>query len=376
MEHRHLDPGLLGGENATTVRALAFERLQDDHPLVAVWHRLATRHANPTQSHDFVAALADTLLAEAQIEVFAARGQGGVGALLPLCHGPGPLARWRQTGAREVFEPSDALYENEDAAHGLARQLARESRPITLDRLPAGSPLVPALRRAMRGRGLVSVRPGTACPTLALGPQWHDPETQFNAGRRSDFRRAQRRAAEFGHLDSEIITPDPARFDALFDEAIAVELASWKREAGTAIASCPRKEAFFRDFLRRAALRGTLRMAFLRVDRRAIAMQLAIESGGAWWLFKIGFDESFARCSPGTLLMLHTIGHAARSGLARYELLGEVEPWIAQFWTREEHQTLRVRTYPFGLRGAAALVQDGAFWLGERLRRSARPSRA
>jgi hypothetical protein len=107
-----------------------------------------------------------------------------------------------------------------------------------------------------------------------------------------------------------------------------------------------------------------LRIAFLRVDRRAIAMQLAIESGGAWWLFKIGFDESFARCSPGSLLM-HTIGHAARSGLARYELLGEVEPWIAQLWTREEHPTLRVRTYPFGLRGAAALVQDGAFWLGE-----------
>jgi hypothetical protein len=46
-----------------------------------------------------------------------------------------------------------------------------------------------------------------------------------------------------------------------------------------------------------------------------------------------------------------------------------VEPWIAQLWTREEHPTLRVRTYPFGLRGAAALVQDGAFWLGERLRR-------
>jgi CelD/BcsL family acetyltransferase involved in cellulose biosynthesis len=179
------------------------------------------------------------------------------------------------------------------------------------------------------------------------------------------FRRAA--ARQFGPLFAEIIAPDAAEFDALFDEAIAVELASWKREAGTAIASCPEK-GFLPPVSAQCRRAGTLRIAFLRVDRRAIAMQLAIESGGAWWLFKIGFDESFARCSPGSLLM-HTIGHAARSGLARYELLGEVEPWIAQLWTREEHPTLRVRTYPFGLRGAAALVQDGAFWLGERLRR-------
>jgi CelD/BcsL family acetyltransferase involved in cellulose biosynthesis len=66
-------------------------------------------------------------------------------------------------------------------------------------------------------------------------------------------------------------------------------------------------------------------------------MQLAIETQGRYWLFKIGFDDAYAKCSPGTLLMLHTLGYAARAGLAAYEMMGEVEPWIADFWTQEAH---------------------------------------
>jgi len=98
-------------------------------------------------------------------------------------------------------------------------------------------------------------------------------------------------------------------------------------------------------------------------------MQLAIESGQRYWLFKIGYDEDFARCSPGTLLMLHTLRETAGRGLAAYELLGGVEPWIAQLWTREAHETLCLRTYPFGLRGAVALARDGAAWVRARMHR-------
>ncbi len=377
MKHAFFDPRLLTDRiNAPTDRTLpiGFDRFSDGHPLSAAWERLEEHAPLPTQSHGFVAALADSMLTDARIDVFIARDRGRVAGLLPLCRDAGYFARLRQPGAREVFEPADALYTDEDAAHLLAAQIARQQRPVTLDRVPATSALVPALQAAMKGRGLVSVRPAVGCPTLALDATWHEPENRFNSGRRSDFRRAARRAAQHGNLFYEIIAPDPAEFDALFDEAIAVEIASWKREAGTAIASDPAKEAFFRAFFLRAAARGSLRIAFLRIDRRAIAMQLAIESGGRYWLFKIGYDEAFGKCSPGTLLMLHTVGHAARQGLTAYEMLGDVEPWIAELWTQDEHKTVKLRTYPFNPRGAVALAQDGGLWMRERLRaQRARP---
>jgi CelD/BcsL family acetyltransferase involved in cellulose biosynthesis len=351
--------------------SLSFDRFRADAALVQDWRRLDNAAALPTQSHAFTAALADTLLAGTDLRVFAASGADGLAALLPLCRDSGPFARWRLAGADEVFEPVDLLCRDAAAARDLALVLARQSRPLDLDRIPSGSPLIPALQAAMKGSGLVSIRPSTPSPTITLDAGWHEPDSQFNAGRRSDFRRAARRAQEQGEIAFEILSPGPDEFDALFDEAVAVELRSWKREAGTAIAVDPAKERFFRAFLRAASEAGSLRIAFLRIGGRIVAMQMALESRGRYWLFKIGFDEAYSRCSPGTLLMLHMIGWAARRGLVAFELLGDVEPWIAQFWTREQHDCVRLRTYPFNPAGAAAFAADGATWLRRRLTRRA-----
>jgi GNAT superfamily N-acetyltransferase len=167
-----------------------------------------------------------------------------------------------------------------------------------------------------------------------------------------------------------MLSPQPAEFDGLFDEAIAVEARSWKRDAGTALAVDPARERFFRAYFRSASEQGQLRIAFMRIDGRAVAMQIALECLGRYWLFKIGFDEEFERGSPGTLLMLHAIGWAAERGLNSYELLGNVEPWIAQLWTREQRDCVRLRSYPFNPRGALAFAADTLVWLRGRVARS------
>lgn len=341
-----------------------------DRSLSRAWQRLEPVGTLPTQSQAFVAAVSRNFLDEAASQVLIATDSGGVTGILPLCHDEGRLSRLRMVGAREVFEPGDALAVDAAAVQRLAEELARQSRAVTLDRVPADSPLVPAIGKAMRGRGWVSIRPAMASPTLALDESWRQPEARFNSGRRSDFRRAARRAAELGEVSFAVLSPTPAEFEALFDEAIAVEVRSWKREAGTAIAVDERKRAFFREYFRAACEAGQFRAAFMRIGDQAVAVQLAVEWSNRYWLFKIGFDEDFGRCSPGTLLMLHTIGWAARRGLAAYELLGDVEPWIAEFWTRDSHPCLRVRTYPFSVSGAVALAADAAACLRTRLARS------
>jgi CelD/BcsL family acetyltransferase involved in cellulose biosynthesis len=356
--------------DARTASAVPFGRFCEQRALVRSWRRLEGSASLPMQSHAFVSALAGTLLADAHIEIFFVRERDEVTALLPLCRERGRFARWTMVGAHEVCEPDDALSRTAQAAGRLAGAIVGDGRAIDLDRVPAGSQLIPALRGALRGKGWMSLRPATPTPTIALDERWKDPASRFNSGRRSDFRRAARRAGEFGQVSFEILSPGPDAFDALFDEAVAVEMRSWKREAGTAIAADRAKEDCFRHYFRSACEQGSFRIAFMRIDGRAVAMQMALETLGRYWLFKIGFDEEFERCSPGTLLMLHTIGWAAERELESYELLGNLEPWIAQFWTREQHDCVWVRAYPFNLRGAAALVADAAVSLRKRLSRA------
>jgi CelD/BcsL family acetyltransferase involved in cellulose biosynthesis len=323
----------------------------------------------PMQGLGFASALAETFLVGAEIRVFSVQQDDDLAGLLPLCRSPGRFARWKMLGAKETGEPGDALCLDPEAAGALARAIVRDGRALELHRIPAGSPFIPAIKAALRGKGWVSVRPAGPMPTIALDQSWRDPAARFNAGRRSDFRRAARRAGELGQVSFEMLSPTPAEVDALFDEAVAVEVRSWKREAGTAIAVDRAKEDCFRRFFRWGAERGLFRIAFMRIDGMAVAMQMALEWGDRYWLFKIGFDEKFARCSPGSLLMLHSIGRAAANGLVAYELLGNVEPWIATFWTQDRHDCVRLRAWPYNARGAAAFAVDSGIWLRTRLAR-------
>lgn len=354
----------LGGPD-NTMRLL--DRDAPDPALLRAWSGLASAAALPTQGPEFGTALAVTFLAEAPLAVAVVERAGEIEALALLCRDTGPFARWRLAGPRETSEPCDGLCRDAAAAGRLGAVLAGLRRPLAFDRIPAESALVPALQKALRGRGLVVVRPASPSPTLALDEGWSEPESQFNSGRRSDFRRAARKAAELGEVEYVLACPAPADFEARFAEAIAVEMGGWKQSAGTAIAADPVKEAFFRAYLGAECRAGNLRIGLMRIGGKAVAMQLGVVRAGRLWLYKIGYDESYRQCSPGTLLMLHTVGEAERSGFAAVEFLGAPEPWITALWTRADRPCLRVRTYPVTLAGLVALAGDALVWLRARL---------
>lgn len=337
----------------------------DSNAVEALWHRLEAFAHLPTQLSFFVAALSQTLLADGIVEI-----AFGAGAMLPLCRVNGYLARWQIAGSREVFEPVDALSSSPDAMRSLADILAGQPRPLAFDRIPADSELIPALRRAMRWKGLVLIRPAVSRPIITLDDGWMQPEARFNSGRQSDFRRALRRAQRHGQVSFEVLTPTPSGLDTLFDEAVGVELRSWKKYAGTAMGVEPRKAEFFKRYFQAACENGLVRIAFMRIDGRPIAMQMALEWADRFWLFKIGYDEEYRDCSPGNLLMLQTLAYAASRGLKSYELLGNTERWISDFWTKEHASCRHLRTYPANPRGVLALAIDTGTWLLKRVARS------
>lgn len=332
------------------------------------WQALETAARLPMAHFAFNRTAARFFAPDGRLRVLALRRGADLAAVAPLSRSGGLAPRLQFVGAAEIGEPCDMLCADAAAAQALADALVRTRTPLALERMPADSPFVAALARAMQGRGICKIRPTNPAPTLALDAQWINPETQFNSGRRSDFRRAQRHAEKFGAVTCEVLTPTAAQLDALLDEAIAVEMQSWKGRDGTALGVDPVRGPFFRAYAHAACARGILRLAFLRIDGKAIGTQIALECEQRFWLFKIGYDEAYSRCSPGTLLMLQTLKYAAERGLVAYEMLGSAEPWTAA-WTQAQHECVMINTYPHGFAGWRAFAVDAAAWAWAKARR-------
>ena len=241
----------------------------------------------------------------------------------------------------------------------LCSRLARLDHPIRIERMPADSPTVAALERAFRRPGLLVRRPVGSYPVVQLDPSWHEPESHLNAGRRSDMRRALRRAQQLGTVRFDLTPPTAAELPARLEQALVVEAAGWKSTEGTAMLVDPQCGRFFRSYAAAAARQGIVRLNLMFIDSTPVAMQLAIEVGNRLWLLKIGYDERYARCSPGNLLLIESLRDSATRGLEAVEFLGRSEPWTS-IWTSVERRCLSLVAYPRTLRGLHSLACHSA----------------
>lgn len=288
-------------------------------------------------------------------------------AIAPLVNRPGVWPRCQELiGVDLITEPMDFVYHDEAALDMLVESLASRGRPLYLPRVPADAPSLPSLRRAFAGRAVIVERPQPNYPFIDLDAGWLDPGSQLNSKRRSDLRRAHKRASEIGPVTCEVICPQPNQLDALLDRAWAIESRSWKGAAGTAVVDDPLRQPFYRRLAREACAAGTLRLAWLRYGTTTVAMQYALVSHERFWLFKIGYDEQFARTSPGNLLIAETLAWSARHQLKSYEFLGTAADWT-RVWTETERRSVSVRIYPYTPLGIAALAGDAARFGSEKL---------
>jgi len=249
-----------------------------------------------------------------------------------------------------IGEPYDVL-SNEDTIDELAESIVKTGLVLDLRRVPADAPIIKALQRAYRGRGSVVVIPRRAsCPYIALDETWREPEQHFSARWRSTFRRMRRKAESIGQVTFEIIAPDPNQVRALLNEVITVEAASWMKAAGIAMAVSRWRLRFYRRYARYAAHEGILRLCFLRIDGKPVAMEFAVESDRRLFVHKIAYDEAFESCSPGSLLRLEALRYAAERGLRSYEFQGKDTDWT-YFWTKTVRSMVWLKAYPLTARG-------------------------
>jgi len=119
-----------------------------------------------------------------------------------------------------------------------------------------------------------------------------------------ELRRQLRRLGDDGVVTAGI-TNDPAAMPSALGDFLTLEATGWKGRAGTAARDHAEIRTFMETAVGKLAGEGKAQLARLFLDTRAIAAIIVLRSGDTAWCWKIAYDESRARASPGVQLLLH-----------------------------------------------------------------------
>jgi len=145
--------------------------------------------------------------------------------------------------------------------------------------------------------------------------------------------RQLRRLADEGEVRWQVAR-EAAAVELALGDFLALEAAGWKGRAGTAAAGNSAIRAFLEAAVRALSRDGKAAIVRLMVAGRAIAALIVLRSNDTGWCWKIAYDESHARASPGVQLLLHvTETLLADPGLAQVDSCAAPDhPMIDHIW--------------------------------------------
>ncbi len=288
-----------------------------------------------------------------ELRVLRVRRDGRLAGVLPV-----ELRSGRVEAPTNLESPDFALAaEDADVAAELARAaLGLGEATVLLSPLEADAEDLPALRAAaseLRHRTLERVRERS--PYIALEGTFDD-YAHARGKLLRDVNRRRRRLAEEGTVEVQL--SDGTRgLEDLLEEGLKLEGSGWKSAQSTDILSRPEARSLYDEMTSWAAGRGILRLAFLRVDGRAVAFQLGLEEGGAYFFCKGGYDPEYHRFAPGKLLLRDLVERAFGLGLDTFEFLGADEPWKLE-WTETRRERRLFLAFPPTLAGRLAFAAE------------------
>jgi CelD/BcsL family acetyltransferase involved in cellulose biosynthesis len=284
-----------------------------------------------------------------RLELAALRRDGRLAGVLPLARRRGmlqSLTNWHTPEFGILAEDGAARREL------LERFLRGRRHPVTLRFLTAGGPDAPDAEAAARAAGRrIITRSLERSPYVPIDGDWEGYLRGRDRHRLSENRRRRRRLEERGTL-SFAVEDGGERLDALLDEGLRVEASGWKGAEGTAIASRQETRQFYVEVARWAAGQGWLRLAFLRLDERAIAFQFLIVAGRVASQLKGGYDVDDRKYAPGMLLAQSVLEWVFAEGLESYEFHGVDEAFKLE-WAPESRERLAVELFPRSVAGTA-----------------------
>lgn len=341
------------------------------------WDSLAEKVGVPMLSHAWIQACVDAFYSDEQLAVRTVRKNGELVAVAPL-------VKQRRCGAERLelmgvsflYEPSGLLYRDEEALACLVQDLVSSRLPVVLARIPVDSRIMLHFQSRLLGlwRGVVITGGINRSLMVPISSSWDEYLERLSPRRRYDLRRACRRVEERGTVTVRVFCPSEKELEQGFAEFVRIEASGWKDRHGSSLRHREPLRRFFERYAQLASRSGSFRLAFLDVAGQPIAAQLSAVYANRFWVFKIGYDEAWSRCSPGRLLLTETLRYAFEHRLTSYEFLGSDEPWLAG-WLTEPRAYQTIWYYPATWRGCYGAAADLVGRVKGRIRRIRRWNR-
>lgn len=323
------------------------------------WQELAALRRSPLLDFEWFDACARTLHVDDTLRIIALYDDNNQArAIAPLVRVRRENVTWIEfLGSDYLYEPVGMLFRTTADLSALYDGIASLPHPVLLRRLPEtgdGAAELPQ-HRLQRGLWLQTESAGTAVLDLDTG--WDAFYKAMSSRRRYDHRRAAKRAAAIGDVRFESLAPGIDEAPDLLERAFAIEDRSWKGRQGSSLLRRPQLADFMRRYASSAAADGTLRLFFLHIGDVAVAMALCVEKYDALWFLKIGYDDTYAKCSPGMLQLMYIIEHCCTVGTSKIEHLGSYESWLSAWTSRVEPRATCVH-YPANVTGLNLFAAD------------------
>ncbi|MBB4040791.1 CelD/BcsL family acetyltransferase involved in cellulose biosynthesis [Microvirga flocculans] len=343
----------------------AVEVIDDLSRLEAIekeWHALARDIPWPMAQFEWIISAARTYSRE-RLYLVTIREAGALQAAAPLILQNYGLTHRLECLDRDLSEPQGLIARSCHYRKLLFKALRNLHYPFILRGVPAECEEVECFDSAP-GFGLNLVT-ASCCKDsfVPFDDPGRDVEQRMSQSRRTTLRRKRRAAEKHGLVRFSILHPDPNDFPRMFDEFLRVESSGWKGKAATGLRHDHKRASFFRTYCAQMAGEGALRFGFMTIGDATAAVRIDVIWGKKSWELKIGYDETFAKYSPGLLLSHEALKSGQANGLLGHHFLGTAEPWH-DTWAAEKTHRVVLRHYPATMAGGMAFMQDACTHLG------------
>jgi CelD/BcsL family acetyltransferase involved in cellulose biosynthesis len=300
------------------------------------------RIAHPFLRHEWIRTWWDSFGASHRLHLIVVReGSGRIIAIAPLMRESAtsygvPVRRLALLAndhtPRSDFIVADRPEEAYRAIWNTLLETVDQWDVLQLTQLPGTSPTLDVVSKlAAADRLATGTWRSSDSPYLELTGTWEEYWTSLPSKFRANIRNRLSRLTRIGEPRLEVLT-DKAAIGGACDDAWRLEASGWKQDAGTSICSDPAVHRFYTLLTERATEREWLRLLFLTVGGRRIAVSYGACYDGRLFLFKTGYDPEYHTCSPFKLLTYLATQDAFAHGLREVDFLGDAEPW-KQEWT-------------------------------------------
>lgn len=218
---------------------------------------------------------------------------------------------------------------------------------VEFDWLSAGGPFYGAMAEAAGdGRWPWMI---TDAYSRALLVRDRDPRECFNSNMKNNLRRWQARLAAAGPLVPVRLAPGDD-LAAWTQEFMALEASGWKGRAGSALACRDDDRRFVAAVFGEAFRRGRLQITGLDLAGKPLARHIMLTAGEGSFSFKLAYDETHAKCSPGILAEVDNVRQFMETPGLRYidSNTARASTGYARVW--KDRRT--VQRVAIGVRGA------------------------